>query len=78
MSYKNMTDLTGNSGFLPTVIFTGSGSFTSSMRIAQLAAEGITGFYEANFADGITTLNNNCFDGDTKVVVITIKCILTC
>jgi len=68
-----MTDLTGNSGFLPTVIFTGSGSFTSSMRIAQLAAEGITGFYEANFADGITTLNNNCFDGDTKVVVITIN-----
>ena len=72
-SYKNMTDKTGVSGFLPTVIFAGTGSLTSAMRTTQLAAEGITGFYEADFADGITSIANNCFQNDTKVVVVTIN-----
>ena len=72
-----MTDKTGGSGFLPTVIFAGTGAFTSSMRTAQLAAEGITGFYEADFADGITSIANNCFQNDTNVVVVTINKVIS-
>jgi hypothetical protein len=73
MSYKNMTDKTGDSGFLPTVIFAGTGILTSAMRITQLATEGITGYYEADFADGITQLADGCFENDTSLVVASIN-----
>jgi hypothetical protein len=69
-----MTDTTGYSGFLPTVTFTSpNASFTSAQRIAQLSAIGITGFYEADFADNITTIEAAAFVNDIKVVVVTIN-----
>jgi hypothetical protein len=69
-----MTDSTGASGFLPTVTFTSPNtSFTSAQRIAQLAALGITGFYEADFADNITTISASAFQNDSRVVVATIN-----
>lgn len=78
MSYKNnTTDPSGNNGFLPTVIFAGTGTLTSAMREAQLKAEGITGFYEADFADGITELAAYCFSGDDKLVVASINKVST-
>ena len=77
-TYFNMTDHTGLSGFLPTVTFTGTGAFTKAMRIDQLATIGITGFYEADFVDTITTIGQDgdlsgAFQNDTKVVVVTIN-----
>ena len=69
-----MTDSTGESGFLPTVTFASSdATFTSAERIAQLSSIGITGFYEADFADNITTIDVSAFAFDTKVVVATIN-----
>lgn len=77
-TYYNMTDPTGDSGFLPTVTFTSTDStFTSTQRTAQLAEIGVTGYYEADFADNITTIIENAFSGDEKVVVVTIKQVTT-
>ena len=74
MSYYNMTDSTGASGFLPTVTFTSSdATFTSVERIAQLSTIGITGLYEADFAGNITVIDVSAFAFDTKVVVATIN-----
>lgn len=74
--YYTMTDSTGESGFLPTVTFTsGTNTFTQAQRIAQLGL--ITGLYEADFADNITTIDTNAFLNDTKVVVITINRVTT-
>jgi hypothetical protein len=72
--YYTMTDSTGESGFLPTVTFTsGTNTFDSTQRTTQLATLGITGFYEADFADNITTIASNAFFNDIKVVVVTIN-----
>ena len=72
--YYTMTDSTGDSGFLPTVTFASTdNTFTSAERIAQLSTIGITGFYEADFADNITTIDVSAFAFDTKVVVATIN-----
>lgn len=77
-TYYNMTDPTGDSGFLPTVTFTSTNStFTSTQRTAQLNAYGITGYYEADFADNITTIETNAFQNDLKVVVVTINQVTT-
>jgi hypothetical protein len=76
--YYNMIDPTGDSGFLPTVTFTSTDStFTSSQRTAQLTAYGITGYYEADFADIITTISANAFHNDSNVVVVTINQVTT-
>ena len=73
-----MTDSTGASGFLPTVTFTSAdATFTSTERGEQLTALGITGLYEANFADNITTIDDNAFLNDIKVVVVTINKVVT-
>ena len=56
-NFYNMTDSTGASGFLPTVVFTSPGNtFTTEQRGDQLDALGITGFYEADFANNITII----------------------
>ena len=82
--YYTMTDSTGESGFLPTVTFTSTNSsFTYAQRTAQLASipgtpiASITGLYEADFADNITTIDTGAFDGDVKVVVVTINKVTT-
>jgi hypothetical protein len=76
--YYTMTDSTGASGFLPTVVFDGSsGVFTSAHRTNRLSSIGITGFYEADFADSVTDISNNAFLNDTKVVVVTINKVQT-
>lgn len=76
--YYTMTDSTGESGFLPTVTFDGSsGVFTSAHRTNKLNSIGITGFYEANFADAVTTIDSHAFSSDTKVVVATINRVTT-
>ncbi len=74
-TYYNMTDSTGASGFLPTVVFDGSstGVFTSAHRINQLSSIGITGFYEADFSNTVTRIDVSAFAFDTKVVVATIN-----
>ncbi len=74
-----MTDSTGESGFLPTVTFTSpNNTFTAAQRVQQLLNEtGITGFYEADFADNITTIAIDAFLYDTKVVVVTINKVTT-
>ncbi len=73
-----MTDSSGTSGFLPTVVFTSPNtSFTSAQRIAQLAALGITGFYEADFADNITTISASAFSSDKKVIAVSINKVTT-
>jgi hypothetical protein len=73
-----MTDSTGASGFLPTVTFTSTGNtFSATQRSTQLAALGITGFYEADFADNITTINASAFENDNQVVVATINKVQT-
>ena len=73
-----MTDSSGTSGFLPTVVFTSpTTSFTSAQRIAQLAALRITGFYEADFADNITTISASAFSADKTVVVVSINKVTT-
>ena len=62
--------------YLPTVTFTKSNDderFTNTMRIAQLAEQGFTGFYEADFADGITVIDEDAFLHDKKVCVVTIN-----
>ena len=67
-------DWSGNRGFLPTVTFTSAdATFTSAERIAQLSSIGITGFYEADFANNITTIDVSAFAFDSKVVVATIN-----
>ena len=76
--YYTMTDSTGESGFLPTVTFDGSsGVFTSAHRTNTLNSIGITGFYEADFADAVTTIDSHAFSSDTKVVVATINRVTT-
>ena len=82
--YYTMTDSTGASGFLPTVVFTSTDNvFTSAQRIAQLASipgsptGSITGFYEADFSGNITTIDTNAFLDDSKVVVVTINKVTT-
>jgi len=74
-TYFNMTDHTGSSGFLPTVTFdcSNNGIFDTSRRTTQLAAIGITGFYEADFTNNVTTIDVGTFQNDTKVVVVTIN-----
>ena len=78
-TYFNMTEPSGSSGFLPTVTFdcsnTGinAGIFNSSHLTTQLAAIGITGFYEADFTNNVTTIDVGAFQNDTKVVVVTIN-----
>jgi len=62
--------------YLPTVTFTdtgGDGVFTSTMRTTQLAEQGFTGFYEADFVSSITEIDDSAFENDTKVCVATIK-----
>ena len=62
--------------YLPTVTFTdsnGDGLFTNTMRIAQLSAQGFTGFYEADFANDITVIDDDAFLNDKKVCVVTIN-----
>ena len=62
--------------YLPTVTFTdtgGDGVFTSTMRTEQLAEQGFTGFYEADFVSSITKISTGAFENDTKVCVVTIK-----
>jgi hypothetical protein len=62
--------------YLPTVTFTnsnGDGRFTNTMRIAQLSAQGFTGFYEADFANDITVIDDDAFLHDKKVCVVTIN-----
>jgi hypothetical protein len=69
-----MLDSTGASGFLPTVTFTSTdASFTALQRITQLNNIGITGYYEANFADNITDISYGAFQNDVEVVVVTIN-----
>jgi hypothetical protein len=76
--YYTMTDSTGASGFLPTVTFDGSsGVFTSAHRTNTLSSIGITGFYEADFADTVTVIDLSAFLFDTKVVVATINKVTT-
>jgi len=77
--YYTMTDSTGESGFLPTVTFTSpNNTFTSTQRVQQLLNEtGITGLYEADFADNITTIDTSAFENDSKVVVVTINKVTT-
>ncbi len=74
-TYFHMTDHTGSSGFLPTVTFdcSNNGIFDTSRRTTQLAAIGITGFYEADFTNNVTTIDVGTFQNDTKVVVVTIN-----
>jgi len=62
--------------YLPTVTFTdsnGDGLFTNTMRIAQLSAQGFTGFYEADFDGNITVIDEDAFYNDKKVCVVTIN-----
>ena len=62
--------------YLPTVTFTnsvGDGLFTTYCRTTQLAEQGITGFYEADFSDDITKISPGAFENDTKVCVVTIN-----
>ena len=62
--------------YLPTVTFTTTdenGIFTSTMRTTQLAEQGFTGFYEADFVSSITEIDDSAFENDTKVCVATIK-----
>ena len=69
-SFTNSTSAT------PTVTFTNSGNngrFTKAMRIAQLAEQGFTGYYEADFANGITVIDEDAFLSDIKVCVVTIN-----
>jgi len=77
--YYTMTDSTGESGFLPTVTFTSpNNTFTAAQRVQQLLNEtGITGFYEADFADNITIIDTGAFQNDVKVVVVTINKVTT-
>ena len=76
--YYTMTDSTGATGFLPTVTFTSTDNvFTSAERIAQLASIGITGFYEADFANNITIIDTSAFQNDTNVIVVTINGVTT-
>ena len=82
MSYYNRTDSSGSDGFLPTVVFTSPNNiFTDTLRSTQLAALGITGFYEANFADNITIIGPNAFSpnyaGDSKLVAVSINKVTT-
>jgi len=73
-NYYNMLDSTGASGFLPTVTFDGSsGVFTSLHRTNTLRSIGITGFYEADFSNAVTTIDLSAFAFDTNVVVATIN-----
>jgi hypothetical protein len=73
-----MLDSTGASGFLPTVTFDGSsGVFTSAHRINTLGSIGITGFYEADFSNAVTTIDLSAFAFDTNVVVATINGVTT-
>ena len=62
--------------YLPTVTFTTTdenGIFTSTMRTTQLAEQGFTGFYEADFASDIYVIDSEAFEGDDKVCVATIN-----
>ena len=73
-NFYNMLDSTGASGFLPTVTFTSTdASFTALQRITQLNNIGITGYYEADFADNITDISFGAFQNDLEVVVVTIN-----
>ena len=73
-NFYNMLDSTGASGFLPTVTFTSTdASFTALQRITQLNNIGITGYYEADFADNITDISSGAFQNDVEVVVVTIN-----
>jgi hypothetical protein len=77
-TYYNMTDSTGASGFLPTVVFTSpDNTFTAAQRTTQLAALGITGFYEADFADNIAIIDASAFSGDGKLVAVSINKVTT-
>ena len=76
--YYTMTDSTGNSGFLPTVVFDGSsGVFTSAHRTNRLSSIGITGLYEADFADAVTDISAGAFQSDLSLVVVTINKVTT-
>ena len=72
--YYTMTDSTGESGFLPTVVFDGSsGVFTSAHRTNTLKSIGITGLYEADFSNTVTAIDLSAFAFDASLVIATIN-----